>query len=245
MKSLNVLVIDDKLYICETIRAILQSRGHNTQTTIDSHEGLVLFAKHEYDIVFTDYRMPFIRGDELARRMKTLKPTVPICVITGSPDELQPEALGQFAAVVGKPFTIANLTEALERVLASSSASVNGTTRAQRYPVDWRIDYVLLQASLLAQPSLKPQRTTLINLAEGGFGFVTSEELPISSLFALVIHPPESAKPFLSIGQVRWQRMVEGKNAVGAKWLLWEFEQEKDLAVTYAHGETAPTAHRQ
>ena len=234
MKPLNVLVIDDELFISEIVADMLQRKGYKVTPTTDSREGLVLFEKNEFDIVFTDYRMPGLNGVELARRMKALKPTVPICLITASRSDLRPEDSTYFAVVVSKPFVIDNLTDAIERALISPATLVHDTVRAPRYLVNWRVDYLPLQSTSFVSASLQPRQAVLLNLSEGGIAFIALEALPILGLCAFTIHPPESDNPFLVIGQIQWQQMVEGKNLAGTKWLLWESDQEKSLAVAYA-----------
>ena len=128
MEPLNVLVIDDEFFICEVLSDMLKCKGHTTTTTTDSREALELFEKNGYDLVLTDYRMPHLNGVELTRRMKARKPTVPIGLISGSLDDLHSEDLAIFAAVISKPFSIDNLTEAIERALKLPSTSVDHET---------------------------------------------------------------------------------------------------------------------
>ena len=128
MKPLNILVIDDEFFICEVLSDMLKRKGHTTITTTDSHEALELFEKQEYDLVLTDYRMPHLNGVELTRRMKAHKPTVPICLISGSTDEIHSEDLAIFAAVINKLFADDNLTAAIDRVLKLPSTAVDHET---------------------------------------------------------------------------------------------------------------------
>ncbi|MCZ6681019.1 MAG: response regulator [Candidatus Poribacteria bacterium] len=242
MNPLNILAVDDELFICELLADMLQHQGHKTTTATDSREALALFEQNEYDIVFTDYRMPHLDGLELARRMKTLKPTVPICLISGTLDELQPEPLEIFDAVVRKPFVSDDLTAAIDRALMSPSPFVPNTIRAPRYHVHWRVHYIPLEWSLFVQPFLEPRRTELRNLTEGGLAFVAPEELIVSGLCAFVIYPPKNGKPFLAVGQILWQREIEGQKIAGTKWLLWESDQERDFAVASARAESLENA---
>ena len=122
MKSLQILVIDDEPFICELIVDMLQGEGHTVTTTTDSRQGLSLFQNNDYDIVFTDYRMPHLSGAQLAREMKSLKPSIPICLITGTLIELVPNELVDFVRVIQKPFTLDDLTAAIAQLFPSPAA---------------------------------------------------------------------------------------------------------------------------
>lgn len=47
---------------------------------------LELFRRYEIDLVITDHLLPALAGTELARRMKQLKPRMPIALLTGLPE---------------------------------------------------------------------------------------------------------------------------------------------------------------
>jgi len=45
-------------------------------------EGFALFKPGRFDLVITDFDMPHMKGDELARRVKQTSPLQPILMIT-------------------------------------------------------------------------------------------------------------------------------------------------------------------
>jgi len=79
----RILVIDDDKYIREVVSEILVSVGHTVDVAVDGIEGMALFNKHSYDLVFTDLGMPGISGWEVASRIKASDASIPVIVMTG------------------------------------------------------------------------------------------------------------------------------------------------------------------
>ncbi len=79
----RILVIDDDKYIREVVSEILLSVGHQVDVAVDGIDGMALFNKHQYDLVFTDLGMPGISGWEVASRIKASDKSIPVIVMTG------------------------------------------------------------------------------------------------------------------------------------------------------------------
>jgi CheY-like chemotaxis protein len=79
----TVLCIDDYETAAAGWCLYLQNDGYAVETAYSPEEGLQLFATTAVDLVLLDYAMPEINGGELAKTMKTMKPNVPIVMLTG------------------------------------------------------------------------------------------------------------------------------------------------------------------
>jgi CheY-like chemotaxis protein len=78
------LVVDDDPDVREMIRDILSNAGHTVVTAADGAEGVERFkADPAFDVVVTDLAMPKLNGLQLARVCKTLRPSVPVVMLTG------------------------------------------------------------------------------------------------------------------------------------------------------------------
>ena len=87
----------------------------------NGREALELFAPDRFDLVITDYLMPVMKGDELARNIKRLAPSEPILMITGSASESGD--LGASAdAILNKPFGFEELRQAVAQLLQPAAA---------------------------------------------------------------------------------------------------------------------------
>ncbi|MGH7392887.1 MAG: response regulator transcription factor, partial [Candidatus Rokuibacteriota bacterium] len=78
------LVVDDDPQVREMIRDILSNVGHNVVVAVDGADGVEKFkADPSFDLVVTDLAMPKLNGLQLARVCKTLRPAVPVIMLTG------------------------------------------------------------------------------------------------------------------------------------------------------------------
>lgn len=117
--DVSVLVVDDdegsRLCLAEALRLL----GYRVVEAGDGGEALRHLAERVPDLVCTDLRMPGMDGTEFADVVRSLAPDVPLMVVSGCPPaELSAaaERVGA-AAFLAKPFTLAELTETLTRVL--------------------------------------------------------------------------------------------------------------------------------
>jgi DNA-binding NtrC family response regulator len=99
--------------------------GHNVETAANGRAALAMFAKDKFDVVITDYAMPGMKGDELAVAIKSLAPEQPVVLITAYAEMLKSEATPLRAVdfIVGKPFLLENLREAIEKTTAPNHRS--------------------------------------------------------------------------------------------------------------------------
>jgi two-component system, OmpR family, response regulator len=108
----RILVTDDEPEVREALRMMLDFDGHIVAEAASGQEALSLFGPDRFDLVMTDYAMPGMRGDELARNIKRLAPSQPILMVTGSPQFAA--GFGEAAdAILAKPFTFGDLRQAI------------------------------------------------------------------------------------------------------------------------------------
>ena len=89
-----------------------------SRTAVNGREALDLFTPDRFDLVITDYLMPVMKGDELARNIKRLAPSEPVLMITGSTSELG-GIRASVDAVLNKPFGLEELRQAVAQLLGS------------------------------------------------------------------------------------------------------------------------------
>jgi excisionase family DNA binding protein len=115
----SILVVDDERVIRVLIQEILQEMGHNVTAVGTGHEALDWVQRTHFDMIFLDLKMPGMDGAELFRRIKAMKPRLPVVIITGYPEsELMSRALahGPFA-VMNKPFDESDIVTAVNTFL--------------------------------------------------------------------------------------------------------------------------------
>ena len=112
----SILLADDQQEVRELLALMLGMDEHIVTEARNGREALDLFAPERFDLVITDYLMPLMKGDELARHIKRLAPSEPILMITGSADELD-GIRGAVDVVLNKPFAFEDLRQAVAQVL--------------------------------------------------------------------------------------------------------------------------------
>lgn len=103
----HVLVIDDDAVVGRSFDRVLSGKGYDVDTALSGEEALKDIEAHNYDVVFTDIRMPGMDGLEVAERIRERCPWTPIVVITGygtEENEARASVLG-VSGFIRKPLT--------------------------------------------------------------------------------------------------------------------------------------------
>jgi CheY-like chemotaxis protein len=82
--SIKILVVDDDLSNLELIRAELEDEhDYRVTTAVTGEKGLQLFQEGSFDFVVLDFRLPGIDGAEVYKKMKQLRPAIPVVMFSG------------------------------------------------------------------------------------------------------------------------------------------------------------------
>ncbi len=81
----RVLVVDDEQEIVKLLDYMLHTLGYQVTGFTDSQEALEAFSREPeaFDLVVTDMTMPHMIGTELAQRLLSIRPELPIILCTG------------------------------------------------------------------------------------------------------------------------------------------------------------------
>lgn len=79
----KVLVVDDDPVVGKSFNRVLSQKGYVVVTAANAQEALSKVQEGEYDVVFTDIKMPGMSGIELAERLKIERPWTPVVIVTG------------------------------------------------------------------------------------------------------------------------------------------------------------------
>jgi two-component system, cell cycle sensor histidine kinase and response regulator CckA len=114
-----VLVVDDEEPVRRFVDRALRAAGYTTVTAGGGADALAVAAENHFDILVTDLMMPEMTGDELARRLRALHPSMKVLYLTGFSDRLFKEkaTLWQDEAFLEKPATLRGLLEAVSLLL--------------------------------------------------------------------------------------------------------------------------------
>ncbi|MDH4260034.1 MAG: response regulator [Gammaproteobacteria bacterium] len=93
----KVLVVDDDPVIARSFDRVLSGKGYAVISARDGDEALRKLHDEDYDVVFTDIKMPGMSGIEVAERIRATQPWLPVVIVTGygtDENEARAEAAG-------------------------------------------------------------------------------------------------------------------------------------------------------
>lgn len=128
----RILVVDDDQVVGKSFERVLTNKGYRVDTALSGREAFEKYAGADFDMVFTDLRMPGQGGLEVARRIKEMNPWLPIVVVTGyatEEAEEQAKAIG-VAEFIQKPLTPSIIEDVAARIMGRVAAVAAGPAKA-------------------------------------------------------------------------------------------------------------------
>ncbi len=80
---MKLLIIDDEKSIRNTLKEILEFEGHEIFLSADGVEGLAMALENNFDVIFSDIKMPNMDGMELLDKLNEANIDSPIIMISG------------------------------------------------------------------------------------------------------------------------------------------------------------------
>lgn len=82
----KILIVDDEIKICETIKAYLEIDGYECDIALGGEEALQYFNSNKYDLIILDRMLPDISGEEVCKIIRK-KSLVHIIMLTAKIDD--------------------------------------------------------------------------------------------------------------------------------------------------------------
>ena len=125
----RILLVDDEAMVVRMVRRNLEGLGYRVSAHVGSREALACFAARPdgFDLVITDMTMPVMTGIELSRRLRGIRPDLPIVLLTGFServDKVQSDSLG-VREVIMKPVLPSKLAATVRKIMDELEARKN------------------------------------------------------------------------------------------------------------------------
>ena len=113
----KILVVDDNSFLRTLVSKMLSRLGYEVSSADSGENGLSIFLRNQFDMVFSDYEMPGMDGVAFACSIKKFSPRTPVVIMTGAGRETvlsrESPAVDE---VISKPFTLAEIDETIQNV---------------------------------------------------------------------------------------------------------------------------------
>jgi len=134
MRQVRILWVDDEVGVLRSHILFLKEKGFETDTCQSGNDAINMVSDRPYDIIFLDEYMPGLSGIETLRRIKAIRPSIPVVMITKSEEEdIMEAAIGsQIADYLIKPVKPQQILLTLKRILDTGDIVTRQTTTVFR-----------------------------------------------------------------------------------------------------------------
>ena len=180
----KVLVVDDDPVVGRSFDRVLSGKGYAVITASNAQDALNKLETENYDVVFTDIKMPGMSGLDMAEQVKQRRPWLPVVIVTGygSPDN---EARAEAAGVSGflrKPLSPEMIEGSAQKALSEHTAIAHSAAATAE----------------VAQPASIPAQSVAQNVARFAKNVALFLAAPFVGLAYIL------AFPIVGLGMLAW-----------------------------------------
>jgi len=164
-KKIRILWVDDEIEHLRSHIMFLEEKGFEMKTASNGTDALDLLEDVHYDLVFLDENMPGLSGLETLSRMKAVRPTTPVVMITKSEEEdIMDQAIGsKISDYLIKPVNPNQILSSIKRNVDRQRLV------AQKATSDYQAEFSDLGFRMSDQLRLKSGRMSIKNWCIGNW----------------------------------------------------------------------------
>ncbi len=124
MDTKQILVVDDEVVVCNTIRAYLEAEGFKVETTFDGVSALEMVKTRTPDLIILDVMLPKLDGFEVLRQLRQFSEAY-VLMLTAKGDEFDKVVGLRLGAddYLTKPFSPRELVARVQAILRRERTS--------------------------------------------------------------------------------------------------------------------------
>ncbi|MFQ6572163.1 response regulator [Pseudomonas sp. UM16] len=120
----RILVVDDEYLIANILGYALEDEGYVVETASNGQKALDILKDKQVDLVITDYMMPLLNGEELAKNIRDqLRLSLPLILMSGAQAHEGRDNPDLFVAVFDKPFDITTMIAKVKELVGAPESS--------------------------------------------------------------------------------------------------------------------------
>lgn len=179
----TVLCIDDDPDLLQMSRTYLEAAGYRVLSARNGEEGLAQLRAVVVDAVVVDYHMPDMNGEEVAREIRRLYPTLLIVLFSGDVENIPFSVLDQVDICISKGAPTKNLVMALAQLMRKQEAAWPKPRSLRRFRV--AVPVLLKMERAGVSETIHGES---VNLSESGTGAQFDRELRVGEVVSLNLH---------------------------------------------------------
>jgi CheY-like chemotaxis protein len=123
-KTFRILLVDDNRNGLLARKSVLEENGYEVRAHSLPLEALADFQEQSYDLVVTDYRMPRMTGAQLIVEVRSVRPNIPVVLVSGVVDVLglDEKSTGANVVIPKSSNEVTHLIRAVKHLLVSHGA---------------------------------------------------------------------------------------------------------------------------
>lgn len=116
----HILLVDDEPLVSNVMSHMLKRLGYEVTSINDPRQALEVFhnTPDTFDMLISDLTMPGLTGDQLAEKILTAAPDLPVLICSGYSDALSESQIKRIGikALVMKPFVLTELSQTIREI---------------------------------------------------------------------------------------------------------------------------------
>jgi DNA-binding NtrC family response regulator len=122
----SVLIVEDNNIIRNALAEFLLRKGFEIGIAENGREGLKIFVDKAFDLVLTDFRMPYLNGLMLASEIKRKQPKTIIVMMSGD-GQMTARTKGAADHLLAKPFEIKEMYDLVSGAFEAAKSKEDRT----------------------------------------------------------------------------------------------------------------------
>jgi DNA-binding response OmpR family regulator len=171
------LIVEDEPDVAETLRELIEREGFEVTLAANGTEAFFALDKGDFDLLFSDLRMPLLNGPELYERLLEIRPELVkhMAFVTG---DTMGDTMGEFLRTCGRPILEKPFTKAGIRAVLAAPGRTGMSEAAHIVVVDDDVDVRETVAEYLRRNGFRGDRGRRRRRAPRGDGIAADRPGP-------------------------------------------------------------------